>query len=191
MKILILDGVKKENSFFKNTVSRLKNFLDKKGFNVSALELPNLYLKPCKGCFDCWLKTPGLCSIKNDIAHSMLKKIIESDIIVFLTTIKFGSFSLYLKKAIDRFVPLANPYFRKINDITQHIPRYKKEFKIIALGIQENVDSESEQIFRRLIARNAVNFFNSIYSANVLNASNKEDIESIADRSLKEIGIND
>jgi multimeric flavodoxin WrbA len=51
--------------------------------------------------FGCWVKAPGECVI-DDGARSAAKKLVPSDLAVFLSPIVFGGYSYELKKVLDR-----------------------------------------------------------------------------------------
>jgi len=51
--------------------------------------LSNRTLGSCTGCFQCWLKTPGLCVIDDD-GRLLAGKFIQSDLVVLLTPVTFG-----------------------------------------------------------------------------------------------------
>ena len=44
----------------------LKKSLAGNAKNVEIIEAGSLKINPCIGCNDCWLKTPGECTIKDD-----------------------------------------------------------------------------------------------------------------------------
>ena len=89
MKILVINGSPKlKNS---NTLKLTDSFL--KGFSsviepeIDIVDIYKMDIKPCKGCFSCWNKTPGKCVIRDDM-EKLIDRIIVSDIIIF-------SFPLY------------------------------------------------------------------------------------------------
>lgn len=46
-------------------------------------ETTTMRLLPCLGCNDCWLKTPGICAIKDDYSE-LLKDYLAYDTTIFL-----------------------------------------------------------------------------------------------------------
>jgi hypothetical protein len=67
----------------------------------------------CKGCFSCWLATPGQCVIKDDDMAEVLSSAEGSDILVLATPLKYANISSMLKVFIERLLPFANPYILK------------------------------------------------------------------------------
>lgn len=97
-----------------------------KGAQEAGAEVVNVFLSEkelnhCKGCFTCWLGTPGQCVIKDD-----MEKIIAegqgTDILLLATPIKYGNISSLLKVFVERMLVLCNPYFQKdpATGLTRH-----------------------------------------------------------------------
>ncbi|MFW6281158.1 MAG: flavodoxin family protein, partial [Halanaerobium sp.] len=120
----------------------------------------------CLGCFDCWVKTPGICII-DDYGRETAARLINSDLLVFLTPVVFGSYSYQLKKALDRMIPLISPYFKKVKGEIHHKKRYSKYPSILAVGLLEKVNEAQTEIFRELVKRNSINFHSPHFRAEV------------------------
>lgn len=98
-----------------NTSVMVEAFLE--GAREAGAETENVFLahkniRPCLGCFACWVKTPGKCAIKDDMAE-LLPKMIASDIVVFATPLYVDNVSGMMKQFMDRMIPVADPYFEK------------------------------------------------------------------------------
>ena len=48
---------------------------------VDALSVGALDIKPCRGCFSCWSKTPGKCCIHDDM-QEIIEKILRADVVI-------------------------------------------------------------------------------------------------------------
>lgn len=72
------------------------------GNNVEIINLRDLNLKYCKGCYAC--TKLGKC-IHNDGMNEIAPKLINADVIVLATPVYFYSMSGQLKVFIDRLVP--------------------------------------------------------------------------------------
>ena len=114
MKALILNGEEKDGLSLKHISKSIKEELRTNDFEVNELLLKEKEIADCIGCFKCWVKTPGVCII-DDYGREVAAQVINSDLLVFLTPLIFGSYSYQLKKALDRILPLISPYFKKIN----------------------------------------------------------------------------
>jgi multimeric flavodoxin WrbA len=70
-----------------NTAVILDPFLEgmrEAGAEVELLYTKKLKIKPCRGDLNCWLRTPGECSQKDDM-EAVLPKLRDSDVMVFAT----------------------------------------------------------------------------------------------------------
>lgn len=83
----------------------------------------NMKISHCIGCNYCWLKTPGICTIKDDY-EIILKKILKHEKIIFITDTKFGFVSYKMKNLLDRILPIATMYLQFVDGQMRHVPRY-------------------------------------------------------------------
>ena len=84
--------------------------------------------RPCVGCNACWLKTPGVCSIR-DGYEELLQAYLEYDAVVFLAGTALNFVDHRMKNVIDRLLPLATMYTRIVDGQCRHVPRYEKRFR--------------------------------------------------------------
>jgi multimeric flavodoxin WrbA len=134
----------------------VSSVLKARGWETKAFALAGMDIKPCRGCFSCWVKTPGRCIIEDD-QEAILREAALSELFVWLTPITFGGYSPELKKALDRIIPILLPFFGRVGGETHHPLRYRKRPRLLVLGTQKQEDAESEAVFRRLVGRNALN----------------------------------
>lgn len=83
--------------------------------------LREMKLAHCLGCFNCWVKTPGMC-VEADAGRDIAKAVIRSDVAVLLTPVTFGGYSPELKKTFDRFIQLISPFFQMDHGEVHHPP---------------------------------------------------------------------
>jgi multimeric flavodoxin WrbA len=131
--------------------------LKARGWQTKAFALAGMDIKPCRGCFSCWVKTPGLCVIRDDGQEPILRAWAEAELIAVLTPITFGGYAPELKKTLDRIIPVLLPFFIKISGETHHPQRYPLRRRLLAIGTQKQEDEDSENNFRRIVRRNALN----------------------------------
>jgi multimeric flavodoxin WrbA len=96
-----------------NTALILGPFLDgmkEAGAEVELFYTKKLKIGPCQGELNCWLKTPGKCFQKDDMAM-LLPKMGEADIWVFATPVCVDGGTGQMKKVMDRGVPMVQPFF--------------------------------------------------------------------------------
>ena len=169
MKALILDGSAQSDPALAMTRECIEALLLDRKWEVESYTLRDMVIAPCEGCFGCWVKTPGMCAIDDD-GRNVARVACQSDLWIFLTHVTFGGYSSELKKAVDRMICLGLPYFIDVNNEIHHPLRYAKCAALVGIGSAEERDSESAEIFKRLVKRNAVNFRSSTYVGEVLNA---------------------
>lgn len=113
-------------------------------------------LSPCVGCFACWLKTPGVCIVRDGYGAfgPVLAKCTDYFI---LSRVVYGGFSLFVKNVLDRNIGYLLPFFTKRRGEMHHASRYPGQFRLHVLGYGEEVPAEEQQTFRGIAAANARN----------------------------------
>lgn len=124
--------------------------------NNDILFSANPIVKPCTGCFGCWIKTPGRCVI-GDRCSDIPSYIAKCDEMILISPVLFGGYSENIKAVIDRSIPYILPYFRIVGGEMHHKMRYTHSFKLKVLFYGE-CDDEERQIAESLVHANAVNF---------------------------------
>lgn len=114
MNITVINGSPKGRDG--NTNVMVSAFL--KGAEAAGAETVNIFLaekeiRHCRGCFSCWLVTPGQCVIKDDDMAEVLSQAEGADILVLATPLKYANISSMLKVFIERMLVFANPYILK------------------------------------------------------------------------------
>lgn len=121
-----------------NTSLILDPFLEgarEAGAEVELIYLRKLKIKPCRGCFSCWLKTPGVCVHKDDVALVM-SKLGEAEVWVFAMPLYVDGMPGYLKMLLDRLIPGARPVIEIRDDHCRHPLRgdMKKPRKVVLIA---------------------------------------------------------
>ncbi len=179
MKILILDGNPfSENTAFPDYLSELKQKVNP-GNQLEIVQLCALDLKSCTGCWNCWWKTPGHCAVKDD-AENILKKVIESDLMIFASPVIAGFTSALLKMITDRFVILALPYIKMVQNESHHYMRYEKTPKLaVLLQKEELTDAEDIEIIGDIYDRIALNFSSKIEFVKCIDEHKAEEVAHV------------
>ena len=89
------------------------------GADVELVYLQRLDIRPCLGCFACWLKTPGIC-VQDDQMAGLLQRIAGSDIVVYATPLYVDGMNAQMKTLLDRSIPLLQPFFVVHDDHCRH-----------------------------------------------------------------------
>lgn len=113
----------------------------------------DMKISHCIGCNHCWLKTPGICTIKDDY-EIILKKIMKYEKIIFITDTKFGFVSYRTKMLFDRILPIATMYLQFVDGQMRHVPRYDIRPQ---MGIVYRGDGDREYL-NRWLERTTLNF---------------------------------
>ena len=118
-----------------NTALILTPFLDglrEAGAEVEVFYTGKMKIDPCRGDMVCWFKTPGRCSLKDDM-EMLLPKLAEADIWVFATPVYVGGMSGPLKNMIDRILPVVPPLFELHDGHCSHPVRKGAKLSKLAL----------------------------------------------------------
>ena len=189
MKALILDGSEPGDETILKIADETISLLSNGGWGCERLVLHDMDISGCRGCFGCWIDTPGTCVI-DDASREVTRKMISSDLLIFLTPVTFGGYSYHLKKAVDRFIPLISPFFENIDGEIRHAKRYLLYPSLAGIGVLDSPDESSERIFRRLVVRNALNMHSPSSASKVIFRTDLIDfIHSKLKKLFEEVGV--
>jgi len=113
MKIVLVNGSPKGRN--SNTHIMAEAFLQ--GAQEACAKTVNIFLaekdiRYCRGCFSCWLKTPGQCTIADDM-QPILAEADGADVLVLASPLYFDTISGMLKVFMDRMIVKGDPHFSK------------------------------------------------------------------------------
>ena len=158
MNITILNGnPAPKNAAFDGYLGELVKTLQSSGHAVTLLQLRDMEIHYCTGCWGCWVKTPGECVAKDDSAE-ICRAAIHSDLVLHASPAIMGFYSALLKKATDKMIPLVHPYITVDQGEAHHRARYKR-YPLFGLLLQrgEDTDDEDIQIIADIHSRTALN----------------------------------
>lgn len=119
-------------------------------------------IKNCTGCFTCWVKTPGKCVLKDDMAE-ILTKFMSSDYVVFASPVYFDNVTGIMKKFFDRLLPLIDPNIdTDSNGESAHRKRFNTYPKIIAISNSGFPEQSHFQVISLLYKRMARNMHSEV-----------------------------
>jgi multimeric flavodoxin WrbA len=145
MKIIILNGNPDgKNKPFDRFLEKLGVVLEKENHTVKILELRNMDINYCTGCWGCWVKTPGQCVIHDD-SNIVCDETINSDLVIFASPLIMGFISATLKKTMDRMISLLHPYIEFVEKECHHCKRYDK-YPLLGLILDENHENFHQDI---------------------------------------------
>ena len=102
---------------------QVKTLLAGKGDKIEIIDTAGMRIAHCIGCNQCWLKTPGVCSIKDDY-ESIVKKLVKTDNLWIVSDTRFGFIDYRGKKVLDRIMPMLNMYLTFRGGWMRHELRY-------------------------------------------------------------------
>jgi multimeric flavodoxin WrbA len=140
-------------------------------------------IKNCIGCFGCWIKTPGVCVLKDDY-RNLGERLAGCDELLVISKCYYGSYSPFVRNVWDRSLPYLLPYFTTKNGETHHRARYRNRITYTACFYGSDITADERETAQLLVHANAKNFY-----ANVTNISFCSAIQSIKE-TLNENRIN-
>jgi len=157
MKITVINGAPTNQwAAFETSLLAVKEKL-KEGHEIEVFTVRDLNIGYCTGCFGCWVKTPGLCVIKDDM-QAIHASLISSDLQIVLSPAVAGFISADAKKVLDREIPFVLPYIRSFGDECHHSPRYEKVPNLAVMLMDDgNLDEETKSITFDIFDRLGIN----------------------------------
>lgn len=129
------------------------NKLTETGCDVKYFALDKMDVKPCYGCGGCSEKTYKRCVVRDD-ADIILPYVAQSEYVVLITAITYGSYSFLSKRIVDKFAMLGDVHYRSKNgEIVKDI-KASCHFKYYVAGVDFGVGDTEKQAFERLVCEN-------------------------------------
>ena len=90
---------------------------------------------------------------------ALYKSIIESDLLIFISSIKAGFIQSEVKKVIDRMFALLLPHMTILKGELHHIPRYNNQPTLgLIIAGEASPEKEQQEIFDEYLYRLSLNF---------------------------------
>lgn len=124
MHLLIVNTLPKDDPYAASAISVLRDAVPDSRV-IYAFEMN---IRPCTGCNFCWLRAPGICSVK-DGYDELLKAYLSCDAAVFIAETALNFVDHRMKNVIDRLLPLATMYTTVSNGQCRHVMRYDKKLR--------------------------------------------------------------
>ncbi len=123
----------------------------------------------CKGFYDCWLKTPGICAL-HDGTQYLGKEIASCGEFIIVSKNLYGGFSKEMKNALDRSISFALPFFQVRNKELHHQARCVNSGKMQVYIYNADEISNTDKISISEIAKaNAINMNKSVPEMHFIN----------------------
>jgi len=159
MKVLILNGsARGRKGITGKLLDAITRGLTKADAEVKTFEISKLSISPCTACLTCMHKTPGECSIKDDM-EPIYEALKTSDLLILATPLYVDTMTAQLKTVMDRSIACMQPFL--VKDDTGRI-RHPFTWRMPARFLLLSTSGfPEEEIFAPLIATfqaEAVNF---------------------------------
>jgi hypothetical protein len=177
MRITILNGnPDPANTAFDGYLQQLVEHWQGK-HEVTQIDLRDLEIKYCIGCFGCWVKTPGECTVPDE-SPQVRRAVINSDFTLLASPMRMGFVSALMKKMNDKFIPLIHPYIVVDQGEAHHLARYDR-YPLLGLLLENGSgnDDEDIQITTDIYRRTALNMKSRLLFARLT----QEPVEEVAD----------
>jgi multimeric flavodoxin WrbA len=129
---------------------------------LKVVRLGDRSITACIGCWNCWLKTPGRCVMKDQMAESY-PDYVNSDTVILLMDIAQGFINHQAKAFLDRTIPHYHPYIEIVDGECHHVARYKCYPDMIFYYDTEGITNQEEQVIEDYLYRTAYHFQSKAY----------------------------
>jgi len=134
MRTVLLSTAPPDDPALASLLEIVRTELTSARHTVTAFDVSDGKIGYCQGEFDCWVRTPGRCTIE-DVQQKIVAAMAGADALVLVGPIAFGGFGHLLKRSIDRLLCLLSPFFEKRALLTHHEPRYDDSPALYAIGL--------------------------------------------------------
>ncbi len=124
---------------------------------LKVVRLEEQSIKSCIGCWNCWLKTPGMCVMKDEMAESYVDYV-NSDTAILLMDTAQGFLNHRAKAFLDRTIPHHHPYIELVDGECHHVERYENYPDMVFYYDNEGLTNREEQIIEDYLYRTAYHF---------------------------------
>lgn len=149
MDVLVLDGSPDPGGAVEEWLGRLEPALRAAGHRAARIALRRLRISQCRGCFECWVKTPGRCPTLDDMP-GVLRAVLAADLLLLASPVTMGFPSALLKRAHERLIPMLHPYLRLVDGEFRHRLRYARYPRLALVLGHEGCDAEDRAIIEAI-----------------------------------------
>lgn len=105
MKVLLLRGNPRKTGYTQLLTDLFVQGLREADADLTDVDLSDASIRPCLGCYHCWLATPGKCVHRDDMDR-LIPLLCEADVVVCATPLYFYTMSSCLKTFFERTLPV-------------------------------------------------------------------------------------
>ena len=115
-------------------LEKLLKGAEKAGAITEVVFLQKETIGECTGCLTCWIKTPGKCLQKDDMAR-LIEKLKRTDLMILATPVYVDGMTGQCKNFIDRLIPLLDPHYEIRDGHFRHVVKEKYCGKIFLISV--------------------------------------------------------
>ncbi len=108
-------------------------------------------IRPCIGCFRCWISGSGECVFKDGYNH-MGALIHEADEMVLISRYTYGGFSSFVKNVFDRCIGYVLPEFETAYGEMHHKKRYQEDKPVTFIFRGCSLSEDDKEKARQYVA---------------------------------------
>ncbi|MGE5342199.1 MAG: flavodoxin family protein [Candidatus Omnitrophota bacterium] len=132
MKALIVYGSPHgKNSATYRLGSSFANGLNDQGWTIDELMINDADINHCRGCYICWMKTPGIC-VQKDGMTEIIERHKHIDLLILAAPLYFFSIPGKVKDYWDRNMPLYFTEYQKMSG--QAANSWTDDFKFLLIS---------------------------------------------------------
>jgi multimeric flavodoxin WrbA/putative sterol carrier protein len=138
MNILLLRAYPRKNGYTHRLTELFVKGVRESGAALVDRDIATADIKPCIGCYRCWITSPGKCVFNDDMV-TLQDDLLNADIIVCATPLNSFSVSSSLKAFLDRTLPLTMPCFElsprgTVRNMLRFPAKWPKKIATIVVG---------------------------------------------------------
>ncbi len=140
-KIVAFNGSPRSNGNSTHLLAQFLKGAENHTSDYEQIDTHNLNIEFCRGCLRCNLL--GKCSIQGDEWPEISRKVLQADVLVFVTPVYFHHVTAQLKKVLDRFRSFIRVELTESG--LNHIPteEWKKDFVLLlSMGSSDEADAQ-------------------------------------------------
>ncbi len=137
----------------------IRNFYDEP---MKVVRLGDQSITACIGCWNCWLKTPGRCVMKDQMAE-IYPDYVNSYTVILLVGTAQGFIRHKVKAFFDRTTPHYHPYIEIVDGECHHAARYKCYPDMVFYYDAEGLTNQEGQVIEDYLYRTAYHFKSKAY----------------------------
>ena len=129
---------------------------------LNVIRLGEQPITACIGCWNCWLKTPGRCVMK-DQTSELYRDYVYSHTVILLMDTAQGFINHQAKAFLDRTIPHYHPYIEMVDGECHHAARYERYPDMVFYYDAKELTKNEEQIIEDYLYRTAYHFKSNAY----------------------------